>query len=219
MAAFRMGWRTLRHLNHRGYIYIWANILWLLLSLPLVTAPAAWAGLVKMSRKAQTGPTADLNDFWEGFRENLKRGLVVFILNVVIIGLNVFNLLSYSNQPGGFALGLRAVWFMTLFFWVMLQFYLWPLFYEMSEPNLRGAARNAALMIAFNPGFTLVLAGFISLVVVVSSVFPPLWILLTGGILAALASGAVLDRLVAVGVRKPLSDPFAIQPSDAGEGD
>jgi uncharacterized membrane protein YesL len=202
-------WRGFRHLNHRGYIYIWANLLWVLLSLPIVTAPAAWAGLIKMSHIAYTERHADLADFWDGFKENLRRGLVMTALNIVVVGINISNLAAYQNQSGLLFLALRWLWIVALLVWFTLQLYMWPLLYQMKQPNLRGAMRNAVIMMLFNPGFTIGLWIGIAVIIVFSTVLVGAWLLLTGGLLAAIATGAVLDRLALSGLSPVLIMPAA----------
>ncbi|MBZ0281918.1 MAG: DUF624 domain-containing protein [Anaerolineae bacterium] len=220
IAGLRVCWRAIRHLNHKGHIYIWANLLWVGLSLPIITAPAAWAGLVKMSHRAHTQPTASIDDFWEGFRENLKRGAVMALLNVVVIGINLFNLLSYASAPPTLpVLMLRWLWIFILVIWFMGQLFMWPLFYEMKQPSLVGALRNALVMIALNPVFTLGVGLGAGLVMAFSTLLVAAWILLTGSLLAIIGTGAVLDRLVMAGLHAPLSDPTVIEsPVDSMEG-
>jgi uncharacterized membrane protein YesL len=215
--ALRAWWRGLRHLNHRGYIYIWANILWFVLSLPLITAPAAWAGLVNMSRKAYMQPTADLHDFWEGFRENLGRGAVMAVANLLFIGINVVNLLAYREQNTPAAVALRGVWLLALIAWAAVQMYLWPLLYELQQPSLLGALRNAAVMALLNPVYTLTLLIGVALVGLVSAVLVAAWPLLTGGLLASVITFAVFDRLAAAGLREPISDPVQEMDEPAAE--
>jgi hypothetical protein len=207
ITGLRVCWQGLRHLNQRGYIYIWANFLGFVLALPLITAPAAWAGLVKMSRLAYLTPSADLNDFWEGFRENLKRGAVVAVLNLVIFGINIGNLLSYRFQPGLPALGLQTLWVITLLVWVALQCYMWPLLYELKQPSLAGALRNAAVMLWLNPLFTLGLMLGIGLIALLGTLLTVSWLLITASAIAAISTGAVLDRLAAAGLRERLPQP------------
>ncbi len=206
-AALFVCWRTLVQLHHRGYVFVWANVLWFLLSIPIITGPAAWAGLVRMSRRGYLEPTTGLDDFWQGFRENLTRGIGLALLNALIIGVNLSNLWSYANAPGVLAVALRWVWLLVLFFWLALQLYLWPLYYEMKQPTLLGAMRNAALMILLNPLFTLVIMLVAGAVALLSTGLGAPWLLITGGLLAALGTGAVLDRLIVAGLRPPLPQP------------
>lgn len=207
MAALRVFLQAYAHLNHRGYLYVWANVLWFLLSLPIITAPAAWAGLVNVSRQAYLHPTASLDDFWTGFRTNLRRGLLLGVLNVIVLLINYFNLSLYTNIQDPTILLIRAAWWLVLVLWFVPQFYLWPLLYELKEPSLRGAFRNALVMTVFNPLYTLVLMALVVVLVVVSTVLFPAWVLLTGSALVTLATGAVLERLAHAGLRKPIAQP------------
>lgn len=200
-AGLKAWWRGLAHLNHRGYIYIWANVLWFILSLPLVTAPAAWAGLVKMSGLAYQYPSTDIHDFWQGFKENLKTGLVMALLNLVVVGINFSNLAAYASSEGVGAVSLRVLWISVLWLWFATQFYMWPLLFEMKQPTLLGAMRNAVVMVVLNPFFTLGLWIGIILLVMLSTAFGAAWLLLTGSALAAIANSAVTDRLQTAGYK------------------
>ncbi|GAB4528232.1 MAG: hypothetical protein OHK0046_46860 [Anaerolineae bacterium] len=195
----RVYWNTLKHINLRGYVYIWANVMWVLLSLPLITAPAAWAGLMHLSYKAHTTPNASLNDFWEGFRMHLGRGVIVGLLTAIILMINISNLIAYQDAVGWFPVLLRFFWWGTIIIWLSVQFYLWPLLEMMEQPTLFGGLRNALVMILRNPFFTLGLWPGILLVIGLSTVFFPAWLLLTGSVLAVLGTRATLDRLEVAG--------------------
>jgi uncharacterized membrane protein YesL len=195
-------WRGILHLNHRGYVYVWANVLWVFLSLFIITAPAAWAGLMKMSHHAYYHPSTDIHDFWDGFKENFKRGLVLTLLNFIIIGINIWNLAAYRESVGVGVIALRLVWLSVLWVWFTVQLYMWALFYEMETPTLWGAMRNALVMLVLNPFFTLGLWLGLILLLIFSTVLPVSWLLLTGGALAAIANSAVRDRLQNAGYKK-----------------
>jgi uncharacterized membrane protein YesL len=199
IAGFRACWAGLRHLNHQGYVYIWANLAWMALSLPLVTAPAAWAGLVRLNYHAQRSPGAEFEHFWLGFREHLRHGIVLALINAVVIGINVTNLLAYRDAVGLQADSIRFVWILALVVWGAMQLYAFPLYYAMEQPSLPGAFRNAAVMIALNPLFTLEVLIVAALLIVVSTILPAAWLLLTGSVLAAVATSAVRNRLHAAG--------------------
>lgn len=193
--ALKVLWRALRHFNHRGYVYIWANVAAMVCSLPIVTAPAAWAGLVKLSYEAHLSGAAKLDDFKEGFIQNLGRGLILALLNMLVIGINLINILNYREQTGTLISVMRFVWLMTLAVWFSVQLYLFPIFYHMQEPSLWGAMRNALMMVFLNPLFTLVLWIGILLIVLLSSAFVVAWVLLTLSVLAVIATQAALNRM------------------------
>ncbi|MBL8166222.1 MAG: DUF624 domain-containing protein [Anaerolineae bacterium] len=198
--GLRVFGRALRHLNQRGYIYVWATVLWAVLTLPIITAPAAWAGLVRMSFYAHRQPRAGLDDFWIGFRQNFWRGIPIALFNAVLLVITISNLLSYADQTGiGFVV-LRLIWILTLLFVLIMQFFGWCFFYAMKQPSLIGGLRNTAVMLLNNPGFSMVVLIGALLISILSSLLPAAWFLITGGALAALANSAVQDRLRAAGI-------------------
>jgi uncharacterized membrane protein YesL len=199
LAGLLAWWRGLRHLEHRGYIYIWGNFWWFLLSLPIITAPAAWAGLMHLGYAAHHSPGVNLEAFWEGFRANFRSSLALVALNILVVGVNLVNLWGTQGQNGWLIDLLRGLWLLVLAIWFTVQFYLWPVFYAMEHPTLWGAMRNAGVMIMLNPLFTFSLWIGIALILIVSTVFFVPWVLLTGGTLAAVANSAVMDRLAAAG--------------------
>lgn len=159
MDGLRAVGRGLRSVQTAGYAYIWANLAFIVVSLPLVTAPAAWSALVRVAYQAQTHPAeADLALFWETFRANLLRALPWGLLNALFAVINFGNLVFYATVPGIGAALLRGVWILAGLIWLGALLYTWPLFfYEMVESSVSGAVRNALLMVLRNPGYTLVL--------------------------------------------------------------
>jgi uncharacterized membrane protein YesL len=209
MDAFRVALQSIRWINQRGYQAVWGNILWFVLTLPVVTAPAAWAALVWMQRQAIIQPSSTTEYFWEAFKLHFKRSLVVLGLSVVIVGINLTNLLVYATDSSLQGAVLRAIWVLVLAAWFTVQFYLWPLLYEMEKPDLWTAFRNAALMLLLNPGFTMGLWLVIGVLAVISTVLTAAWFVLTGSFLAILANVAVMNRLAKAGLREPLKVPEA----------
>jgi uncharacterized membrane protein YesL len=195
----RFLWETLKHFNARGYLYIWANLAFIAVALPILTIPVGWAALVRLSHLAQSSPRADLHDFWHACRENFWRGLGIGLLSLLILGINLSNLYNYRYETGFFIWLMRGVWLGTLFFWFSLQLYLWPLYYEMAEPNLLTAFRNAFIMILRNPLFTLGLWFLMALVAFLSSIFPAAWLLLSISFFACLSASATLHCLRVAG--------------------
>ena len=202
-AGIRAALRGLRHLNHRGYIYVWANILWALLTLLVVTAPAAWAGLTRMSYLLHRQPTAGLDEFWQGFRENLKRTLPLAILNILLVIVTVTNLIAYANDDGVGVSLVRWVWVLSLVAAFALQYFAWCFYYAMAQPTFIGALRNAAVMLLTNPLFSIGVLLVVAVIVAVSTFFGAAWFLISGGALAAIANSVVQDRLRKAGIEAP----------------
>ncbi len=198
MGALRVWWRAWRHLRHRGYIYIWANLCFVIVALPIITAPAGFAGLVKLSRALQQGERADLNTYWAGLRENLGRGTLLGIATVAILFVNISNLVAYEVSTI-LDVGLRVVWIGAIWLWLTLMFYFWPLYYALESPSTAGALRNALLMTARHPVFTLIHFAALAALALLSSILPFLSVLLTFAVAAIVSAYAVADCLAKAG--------------------
>lgn len=193
--ALRVFWRGIVQFERYAWLYILANMLSIALSLPIITIPAAYAGLCRLSHTAQTSPTTTIGEFWAGFRAALRPGIVVGILNVGVVGVLVVNFLTYRNQTGVLFIGLRTIWVIVLIGWFGVQLYLWPMLDEMAPATLGGGFRNAALMVSLNPVFSLTLLAIVVLVAAISTALAVPWLLLTSSLLACISNAAVLDRL------------------------
>lgn len=188
--------RGLKSFYRNGYPYIWGNLVFVALSLPIVTAPAAFSALMRVGHLSQTEPSeADLSAFWETFRAHLWRAIPWGMFNTLFAVINFNNLFAFSNVDGPVVLVLRATWLVATIVWVGLLLYTWPIYYEMAEPSIMGATRNALVMVIRNPLFSLTIVIFIVFLALLSTIFVASWLLLTWGAIAAIANAAVLNRL------------------------
>lgn len=209
ISAFRVIGRAIRHLNGNGYIYVWANLAFLLFSLPIITMPAAWAGLCKLSYNALRQPNADWDDFIGGFKEWWKRSIPLALINGVFLVINASNLLVYRGSSVADWV-MRLVWIGVLAVWFMIQFYAYPLYYAMEKPTIGGAVRNALIMTLMNPLFTIGLMIGLLILWSFSTILAALWLLLTISAMAIIANAAVQDRLRAAGMQLPTEVPAEV---------
>lgn len=194
--GLRVTWRALGNLRWNGYAYVWANLAFVALCLPVVTAPAAWSALCRVGYLTYTDPSeADLSAFWRTFRRNLWRALPWGLGSALFGYVNLSNLIAYSREDGLLVTGLMVIWLLAGVIWLGVLLFTWPMYYEMAEPSVWGATRNAALMVLHNPLMTLVLLVALALLAVISTVLIAAWLLLTFGVFAAFGNAAVQDRL------------------------
>lgn len=194
--GLRVCLKGLNSVRHQGYVYIWANLLFLAFSVPLVTLPAAYSALFRVAYNAQTRSyEADLDVFWSTFRENLWRFLPWGVLNVVFVVLFVSNWLAYAGDQSLWVQGLRAVWWFTGLIWGALMIYTFPIYYEMEQPNMTQALLNALLMALKNPIFTVTILAILIIIAVISTLLIAFWAVLTWSAFAAIGTAAVRDRL------------------------
>jgi uncharacterized membrane protein YesL len=117
------------------------------------------------------------------------------LANLFILGILVANFWSYRQQHDWFIDVLRTIWTIILIGWLMTQLYLWSMLDAMDTPTLRGGLRNAALMVALNPIFSLTMLLVIALIFALSTLLLVPWLLITGSLIACIVTAAVRDRL------------------------
>jgi uncharacterized membrane protein YesL len=197
--GFLAGGRGLKNLWFNGYPYIWANLAFIVLSLPVFTAPAAYSALVRIGHESQTNPSeADLALFWRTFRKNLLPSLPWGIANFVFAFISFSNFLAYNEAPAWWVQLLRIGWLASSFVWLGVLIYTWPIYYEMETPSVWGATRNAIVMTLLNPTFTLAVLILLLVISMVSTVLTMSWLILSWGAVSAVVNAAVLDRVARI---------------------
>ncbi|MCC7021769.1 MAG: DUF624 domain-containing protein, partial [Thermomicrobiales bacterium] len=144
MTAARIFWR-------RMGIMVTANLLWLLLSLPIVTWPAATAGLFALVRQVvqeelgEAPRDARLADFWAGFRQHGLRGTLLALLDLAGLTAIVVALAFYLQSPAEPLRWLSGPIAMIGLVWLMAQIYLFPLLIQRATSSPLEVLREALL--------------------------------------------------------------------------
>jgi len=190
--------KTLSDLWDEMYLLVMVNVLWVALSVLLVTGPPATAGLFVLTHRLARGESVGLRDFFEGFRRYFWRSW----LWAIVAGAGFFILgsdavLMGSLSSADYVIFIQGFFLMLLFLWAFVLLYAFPLVLEQEQPSLRLALRNALVMLASNQGFSITLFGLALLVALLSSLLVAPWGIITVVFLALLGNHAVLDRLAA----------------------
>jgi uncharacterized membrane protein YesL len=145
MLALRLLWR-------RVGLLLLANLIWLGLSLLLITWPAATAGLFYLARRvAEEELTADpqpatIDDFWIGFRQYWRRSSILAIGDLAGLALIVLALRFYGAStitPLSWLVGPITLIGLA---WAGAQFYIYPLLIQRPDARPWAIAREAFLM-------------------------------------------------------------------------
>lgn len=199
LTGFRAVLRALNDVRQQGYVYIWANLAFVALSLPLVTMPAAYAALCRVAHQTQTDPRSPepMELFWETFKSLLWRALPWGLAMAGSAFVMVSNMVTYADVQGVPVQALRMTWLLGMMLWAALLLFTWPIYYEMAEPTVWGATRNAAVLVLRNPFFVAAVLVIVSILAVVSTLAVVAWLLLSFAAVAAIGSAVVIDRLTA----------------------
>jgi uncharacterized membrane protein YesL len=160
-----MIWRTLSLAAgvfwRRLGIMVLANVVWLLLSLPIVTWPAATAGLFSLVRRvieeelAVASRDAHIHDFWEGFRRYWTNSSLLAIIDLSGLGIIAVALVFYGRsglEPLRWLVGPIGLIGLV---WLTAQLYLYPLLLQRPERPVWVILREALLLALGYPLFSL----------------------------------------------------------------
>lgn len=198
MAALRVIGQALAQLWQQGYAIIWANVAFVVLSLPLVTLPAAYSALMRVAYACFTEPhEADLQLFWETFKANLWRSLPWGVGMAVFGVVNFTNLFTAVQHPPTDMMwvALSGIYLLSGLVWGCAALYTWPIYYGMAQPSLLIATQQALLLSVRHPFLTWVNVVFVVIIAAISMGFLALWLLLTWGLIALVGCAAVLNHV------------------------
>ena len=173
-----------------------SNVLWVLLILPIITIPPAFAGLYYATLQQVHYKSVTRYKFFEGFRKYLRPSYGWFFSNVLVIGILLLNINLSIRFPQLWWLQLlRGVYWVLLIVWLLLQFYTFPLLIQQEKPRLGLALRNSAVLWLKHSIFSLLLSIIIIVLSVVSIMLFPLWFVITASLIAYLANLGVFFLL------------------------
>ncbi len=197
LAGLRVLWRGTRALIQCGYACIWANVAWAILSLPLITMPAATAAIMETIHTLRAGPSLEFEagELWSAFKRHLGRATAFGLGCVAVLGIALYNWWAYRDESGILISTLRAIWAVAIATWGGAMLYTWPLLLRQEDQRVTTALRNALIMTATNPAFTLTLLAGVAIAITLSTLLVIPWGLITMSWIASLADEAVGDRL------------------------
>ena len=158
-----------------GFWMVWlSNLFWLVLVLPVVTSPLAFAGLYACAYGLVHGEFLDWRSFFTGIRKHVGSSLRWTIANVFVLflaGFYIWYFPTQSEPPStrsstwvGISLALALLW------WI-LNMYTFPFMLVQEKPSYLNALRNSVVLFIKWPGQTL---GFTLFNLVV--IFLSLWL-------------------------------------------
>ena len=172
------------------------NIIWFLLTLPIVTAFPAAAGLYYATNQLAHQKGAGWKTFFDGFRIHFWLSWRWGLLNVIIILVAVSNIKFYGQLEAEWSVWLRGVIIGLSILWGIIQLYTFPFLLEQEKQRLSTALRNSMVLLATRPAPVLSVA-FLSLVLAVLStvIVLPAWFFFTASLSVYLANKVVIDSV------------------------
>jgi len=202
--AFRVFWAALKDYYEEMFRLAGANLLWLVLAIPVVTLPPATAGMFYLANQVAHHKSVELGMFFEGLKKYFVKSWLWALLNVAALVILYTNVVFYGEKVGGQWGSIAQGLFVGLgVMWCLIQLYVFPMLLEQEQPRLLLALRNAALMAFASPIVTLVLGLLLVATAVLSLVLALPFAVALMAVVALAANEAVLTLLVQFGIRKP----------------
>jgi uncharacterized membrane protein YesL len=195
-AALSVFWRSLQYWGDEIVLLMQMNAAWVVANLLIIPGPPATAAMMVVTNRIAHGELVSWRVAREAFRRYFWKAWGWGAINLVVVGMLVYNLSFYQKQVSGVTWTVvQVAWAAVLLIWGTVQFYWFPLLLEMPGNPLIPSLQNAAKMILLNPLFTLVLVVLTLLLVALGvGLVVPATLMLTS-ILALIANHATLDRL------------------------
>jgi uncharacterized membrane protein YesL len=176
------------HIWDELYPLVGINLVWVVLTVLVLPAFPALAGLFYTTNRITDGESAGIGDFFEGFKRYFIPSLKYGLINIGVYYLTIRNIQFYARYEGlGFIL-LQYFFLSLVILWSILQVYVFPLLIEQDEPSIRTGLQNSVVVFLKFPGRSLGFCGIILGIIIVSRFVPPLAVLISGSLSAYLSN-------------------------------
>ncbi len=177
---FKVFWRSLKDLFDEMLLMLMVNIIWCVMSLPLLALAiyaaaqgaalpasimamlgvlplgAANGGMYAIMQRVVEGRTSRLADFFAAVKANAVLSWKVYGVWMFVLVTLLFNLSFYAGMSSTFGAFLMVLFLYLTAIWFAALIYIGPLMILQTDKRIKIIARNAALMTFGRPLFTLV---------------------------------------------------------------
>lgn len=131
--------------RHLGKLLL-ANLLWVCLSIPLLTLPPATMGLYYLAHRVCSNPSVELEttwkDFFKGFKDYFLDGYKLITTLLLTGSLLTIVFAFYSRQASDFLRALSLPTLILLLAWMLIQLYILPIYFEQENKSTITTFRN-----------------------------------------------------------------------------
>ncbi len=188
MNFFNYTWETLKEAYYAAFDLIVANLLWVVFTVLVVTAPPAFAGLYYVAHQLTHEELISPRTFFEGFRAYFWLSWRWFLVFIGFLVLLIINLLFYRNINTAWAPWLQGFFLGLIILWLLVNLYSFPILLEQDEKSIRTALKNSVVIFMHTPGTTLSLVVLLLLLAIISTLLQVPWLLFTPSLAAYLTT-------------------------------
>jgi len=196
--SIRVIWEGLQDAFDSMAELVIVNILWVLLTVPVITAPAALAGAYYMTNLIAHRKPVSWRTFFEGFRQFFWLSWGWALANLLAGFIVYSNFVFYKQFSGNWVAYVQGIALGAGLLWLVLQVYIFPLLIEQEDRRLRIAIRNSVVLLVSSPGLALLLIVLLGLVAGLSLLLQVPLLIITVSFSTFLANWCALHALESV---------------------
>jgi len=196
--SIRVIWEGLQDAFDSMAELVIVNILWVLLTVPVITAPAALAGAYYMTNLIAHRKPVSWRTFFEGFRQFFWLSWGWALANLLAGFIVYSNFVFYKQFSGNWVAYVQGIALGAGLLWLVLQVYIFPLLIEQEDRRLRIAIRNSFVLLVSSPGLALLLIVLLGLVAGLSLLLQIPLLIITVSFSTFLANWCALHALESV---------------------
>ncbi len=199
MKAFTIMGRTLKAAYDELFLCVFLSVMWWLGTILIVTSAPATMGLHQVANRIANYKRVDNSFFWEGAKQNIGRGWLLYAINIIVPLAIFFNIWFYFNSQGWLrAFGVFWLWVFILI--LMIGQYTFPLLWQQDEPDIKLMLRNATLLALRHPLYTFLILLFQLILLGISTAITLPLVLLAPALIALSANFALVGLLQDMGL-------------------
>ena len=161
--------------------------------------PIISAALCFVTSEIARGKAVGWGAFPIGLRRYWRKGLIVALINLVVLGLIAANIQFYGFVlEGAWTNFAVSAWIVIGLYWLIAQIYWFPMILELESEKTLVALRNALALVIISPGFSLVLAVLLFLLAAVCILLTVPAPLIMAGLLLLISNHATQNRLAMI---------------------
>lgn len=199
MKAFTVMGRVIKAAYEELFLCVYMSMIFWAGQALTVTAAPTMVGINHVFNRVANYRRVDNSFFWDGAKTQFGRG---WILYVAVLGVPVailFNIWFYANS-GGLLRAVAMVWIWAFILSLMIGQYIFPLFWQQDDHDIKLVLRNAALLAFRHPLYSLLMVIFNILLFTISTVLTLPLFLLAPALLAISANFALVGLLQDMGL-------------------
>lgn len=194
MKAFIVMGRVFKATYEELFLCVYMSVLWWLGTVLIVTAAPAMSGINNVFNQPANYKRVDSGFFWDGAKQNIGKGWILFLILVIVPIALAFNAWFYL-QGEGLWRAFAVFWIWVFLLSLMIGQYLFPLYWQQDEKDLKMVLRNAAILAVRFPLYSFLMLIFQILLMALSIALTLPILILTPSMLSLSGNFALVGAL------------------------